>query len=207
MKKLLVFLFLLSLLSCSTTYYSNYYKYTIKKCIRSANDSFGELVYKTIDKDKETRVIISDDYFDIQMTQIDGGLRVYLNNKSKDEVFIDWDKSWFIDDKGQKSILVRSFTEFLNPPHKQKPTQVYDESRLDVYVNLSEYVSRDTNNNLKFENLLNHEISNDKSMLEANSKDLLNKIISVNLALVHNEMTVNYQVDLKINEYGIYQKE
>lgn len=207
MKKLLVYLLLLSLLSCSTTYYSNYYKYTIEKCTRIAGDQFGKLSYNAIDKEQETRVKISDDFFDIQMTQIEGGLRVYLNNKSEKEVFIDWDNSWFIDEKGQKSILVRSFTEFLNPPHKQKPSQVNDESRLDVYVNLSEYVKEDNDKNLKFEKLLNLEVSKDKSMIESDSRELLNKTISVNLSLLYKNENINYQVDLKINDYGIYQED
>lgn len=207
MKKLLILLALFMLASCSTTYYLNYYKYSIEKCVRIADEDFGKLIYTTEDKEKETNVKISDDFFDLNISQISSGLKVLLNNKSEKEVLIDWDNSYFIDEKGQKSILVASLTEFNNAPHKQKPAKVYDGTRLSLYVNLSEYVDKDEENLLRFKPLLGQEVFKNKSKIDLKSKDYLDKSISINVALIYKEESINYQVDLKINDYEIFEKE
>lgn len=206
MKKILVLLTIIMLASCST-YYRNYFKYTIEKCIRISDNDFGQLEYRTEDKEKETRVKISDDFFDISISQIENGLNLYLNNKSKEEIYIDWDKSWFIDDKGQKSVLVNSFTEFFNPPHKQQPSKIFDGTRLSTYLQLSEYLDRDREKNIKIKKLLGQDVLKNKSKIASKSKEYLNKTISVNLALIYKNESINYQVDLKIDDYGIYKKE
>lgn len=205
MKKLLVLLALFMLASCST-YYLNYYKYNIEKCERISDADLGKLSYSTEDKEKETNVKISDDFFDIQVSQISSGLKVLLNNKSDKEVLIDWDNSYFIDEKGQKSVLVNSYTEFSNPPHKQEPAKVYDDTRLSQFVSLSEYFEYDEEKYLKFKPLLGQEVFKNKSNLELNSKNYLDKSISINLALIYKEKSINYHVDLKINDYEIFEK-
>lgn len=207
MKNILVFFVLIMLASCSSTYYLNYYKYSIVNCERIADDNFGKLIYSSEDNEKETNVKISDDFFDIQITQISSGLKISLNNKSAHEVFIDWDNSYFIDEKGQKSVLVNSFTDFSNPPHKQKPAKVYDGTRFSEIVSLSEYFDYDEDNHLKFKNLLGHEVSNSKSNLESKSKNYLDKSISVNLALTFEEEVINYKVDMKIKDFDVLTKE
>ncbi len=206
MIKTLVLLVFFMLASCST-YYQNYYKYTIENCERIADDNFGKLNYSTEDKEKETNVKISDDFFDIQISQYSYGLKLSLNNKSEDEVLIDWDNSFFVDEYGQKSVLVNSLTEFNNPPNKQKPTKVYDDTRLSQFVNLSKYFNYDEEKHLKFKPLLGQEVSKKKSKLKLESKNNLDKTISVNLALMFKEKIINYQVDLKINDYAVLEKE
>lgn len=207
MKKLLILLALFMLTSCSTTYYLNYYKYSIEKCVRIADDDLGKLSYGTEDKEKETDVNISDDFFDLNISQISSGLKITLNNKTKDEVLIDWDNSYFINEKGQKSVLVKSVSEFLNPPHKQKPAKLYDGTRLSEIVSLSEYVYKDEEKLLRFKPILGQEVFKNKSKIELNSKDYLDKIISINVALIYKEENINYQVDLKINDYEILEQE
>ena len=206
MKKTLVLLAFFMLASGST-FYQNYYKYTIENCERIADDNFGKLNYSAEDKEKETNVKISDDFFDIQISQYSYGLKLSLNNKSEDEVFIDWDNSFFIDEYGQKSVLVNSLTEFNNPPHKQKPSKIYDDTRLSQFVYLSEYFKFDEEKHLKFKPLLGQEVSKKKSKLKLEAKDYLDKTISINLALIFREKSINYLVDLKINDYKIFEKE
>lgn len=114
MKKLLALAILVvALTSCSTTKFVNYGEYSLTKVIN------------TSDVDTELKIskgAYENENFMIELSMTKNSIDMYLKNKGKSSISIDWDKAAYIDQLGSALRIIHENVKFIDRDKEQIPS-------------------------------------------------------------------------------------